>query len=56
MKINKELNFEDLNQFWQYAMQESEAYRKSSRDNYDVKWSGGLTWEQAKAMAILPLL
>jgi len=52
MKINKELNFEDLNQFWQYAMQESKAYRKSSRDNYDVKWSGGLTWEQAKAMAI----
>jgi len=52
MKINKELNFEDLNQFWQYAMQESKAYRKSSRDNYDVKWAGGLTWEQAKAMAI----
>jgi hypothetical protein len=52
MKINRELNFEDLNQFWQYAMQESKAYRKSSRDNYDIKWSGGLTWEQAKSMAI----
>jgi len=52
MAINKEILFEDLNQFWQYAMQESKAYRKSSRDNYDVKWSGGLTWEQAKAMAI----
>lgn len=52
MTINKQLYFEDLNQFWQYAMQESKAYRKSSRDNYDIKWAGGLTWEQAKAMAI----
>lgn len=52
MVINKEIYFEDLNQFWQYAMQETNAYIKRSRDNYDLKWSGGLTWEQAKAMAI----
>lgn len=52
MKINKELYFEDLNQFWQHALQESKAQRKSSRVNGDLKWSGGLTWEQAKAMAI----
>jgi hypothetical protein len=52
MKINKQLYFEDLNQFWQYAMQESKAYRKSSRDTTDLEWHGGLTWEQAKEMAI----
>jgi hypothetical protein len=52
MTINKQLYFEDLNQFWQYAMQESKAYRKSSRGNHDLKWSGGLTWEQAKSMAV----
>lgn len=52
MTINKELYFEDLSQFWHYAMRDSNARRKSSRENYDVKWSGGLTWEQAKTMAI----
>jgi len=52
MTINKQLCFEDLNQFWHYAMQESKAYRKSSRDTTDLEWHGGLTWEQAKGMAI----
>lgn len=51
MTINKQLNFEDLNQFWQYAMRESKAYRKSSRENHNLDWHGGLTWEQAKVMA-----
>lgn len=50
--INKELYFEDLNKFWIYSMQESDAYNKSSRDNSDLKWAGGLTWEQAKMMAV----
>lgn len=52
MKINKQLYFDDLNKFWQYAMRESTAYRKSSRDSNDLEWHGGLTWEQAKEMAI----
>jgi len=50
--INKEIYFEDLNRFWDYAMQDSKAYRKSSRNNSNLQWSGGLTWEQAKQMAI----
>ncbi len=33
-------------------MRESTAYRKSSRDSNDLEWHGGLTWEQAKEMAI----
>ena len=50
--INKEIYFEDLNRFWNYAMQDSKAYNKSSRNNSNLQWSGGLTWEQAKQMAI----
>lgn len=52
MIINKELYFDDLSSFWRYAMQDSTAYRKSSRDNHSLQWSGGLTWEEAKQMAI----
>jgi hypothetical protein len=52
MAINKQLYFEDLNEFWKYSLQDSQAQTKSSRDNYNLQWSGGLTWEQAKQMAI----
>lgn len=52
MAINKEIVFEDLNQFWTFALAESNAYRKSSRENSSLGWYGGLTWEQAKEMAI----
>jgi hypothetical protein len=52
MIINKEFYFDDLSSFWRYAMQDSTAYRKSSRDNHNMQWSGGLTWEEAKQMAI----
>lgn len=52
MAINKELYFDDLHEFWKFSLQESKANRKSSRDNNDLKWHGGLTWEQAKNMAI----
>lgn len=52
MIINNELYFDDLSSFWRYAMQDSTAYRKSSRDNHSLQWSGGLTWEEAKQMAI----
>lgn len=52
MIINKELYFDDLSSFWRYAMQDSTAHRKSSRENHSLQWSGGLTWEQAKLMAI----
>ncbi len=49
--INKSLNFDDLFSFWNYAMQESKAYNKSSRNNSNLNWSGGLTWDEAKRMA-----
>jgi len=52
MVINKQLYFEDLNTFWKYSLQDSQARRKSSRDDYDLEWSGDLTWEQAKQMAV----
>lgn len=50
--MNKHIFFEDLADFWKYAMQESNAYTKSSRRNKDIGWSGGLTWEEAKKMAL----
>ena len=50
--MNKQLVFEDLSEFWRYTMWDSSAYRKDSRDSYDLKWSGGLTWPEAKAMAL----
>ena len=49
--MNKEIHFEDLNTFWDFAMQDSNAYNKSSRSDYDLGWSGGLTWDEAKIMA-----
>lgn len=52
MAVNKEILFEDLNQFWNFAFQESKANRKSSRETTNLEWHGNLTWEQAKAMAI----
>lgn len=50
--INKELHFDDLNKFWQFAMQDSNARRQDSRNDFDLHKMGGLTWEQAKRMAI----
>jgi hypothetical protein len=50
MAINKQLYFEDLDEFWKYSFQDSQARRKESRNNPN-SWAGGLTWEQAKQMA-----
>jgi hypothetical protein len=50
--INKELCFDDLNKFWQFAMQDSNARRTDSRENHDLQNMGGLTWEQARRLAI----
>ncbi|MDR1840191.1 MAG: hypothetical protein LBQ93_11495 [Treponema sp.] len=52
MVINKQLYFEDLSEFWKYSLQDSQARTKSSRENYNLQWSGGLTWEQAKQTAV----
>lgn len=52
MIINKEQYFDDLSSFWRYAMQDSSARNKESRLNHNLQWSGGLTWEEAKQMAI----
>lgn len=51
MTINKHIVFEDLHKFWKYAMQESNAYQKSSRQTAD-RWSGGLSWNEAKNLAL----
>ena len=52
MAINKQIHFDDLSAFWDFSMQESNAYRKSSRDDNLLQWSGGLTWDQAKRLAL----
>jgi len=52
MAVNKELYFDDLSKFWNYSMQESNARNKQSRSNQNLEWSGGLTWDGAKSMAI----
>ncbi|MCS6904155.1 MAG: hypothetical protein RML72_03200 [Bacteroidia bacterium] len=49
--INKELFFENLGDFWKYAMQESNAYNKCSRTDVSA-WSGNVTWEEAKILAL----
>lgn len=51
MSFHKELHFEDLHSFWQYAHQDSNARKKSSRTPDNLGWTGGLSWLQAKAMA-----
>ena len=52
MVVNKELHFADLNDFWQFAMKDSSAHRKASRETDQLEWAGGLTWQQAKTMAL----
>lgn len=52
MMINKTLYYDDLNEFWKFTMQDSKARRKSSRENHNISWHGGLTWEETKEMAI----
>ena len=49
--INKILHFDDLTSFWNYAVQDSNAWKKSSRSNNDLHWYGGLTWDEAKKQA-----
>ena len=51
MTINKHIVFEDLHKFWKYAMQESNAYYRSSREPADI-WSGSLSWDEAKSLAL----
>lgn len=51
MTINKHIAFEDLHKFWKYAMQESNAYQRTSREPSD-RWSGSLSWDEAKSLAL----
>lgn len=51
MIINKILHFNELSSFWDYAMQDCNARTKDSRYNRDIRWSGGLTWDEAKKQA-----
>ena len=51
MTINKHIVFEDLHKFWKYAMQESNAYQRTSREPAD-RWSGSLSWDEAKSLAL----
>ena len=54
MDFHKELYFDDLHNFWQYAMGDSIANTKDSRtiskDSLDK--SGGMSWETAKRLAL----
>ena len=50
--MNLHLKFDNLNDFWNYAWQESNSrYRKSRNPSAD-HWSGGVTWDEAKELAI----
>jgi len=51
MAINKQIYFEDLNEFWKYSLQDSQARTKESR-GIPNHWSGNLTWQQVKQMAV----
>ena len=50
MIINKELYFDDLQTFWDYAMRESRASRKDSRTSSNLN-CGGVSWDEAKRLA-----
>jgi hypothetical protein len=50
--MNKHLVFEDLHEFWQYSFRESNARIKSSRV-YASTWSGGLSWNESKRLALM---
>lgn len=49
--INKHIIYEDLHDFWLYAFRESDAYKKSSREDAS-EWNGNVTWLEAKNLAI----
>ncbi|MCT4614730.1 MAG: hypothetical protein N4A49_07640 [Marinifilaceae bacterium] len=49
--INKHIVYEDLYDFWLYALKESNAYNKSSR-KYSDEWNGNVTWQEAKKLAL----
>lgn len=49
--MNQHLIYDNLYDFWKYAMQDSRAYRRESRAAVN-SWSGGTSWEQAKQLAI----
>lgn len=49
--MNQHLIYDNLYDFWKYAMQDSRAYNKESRATAN-SWSGGTSWEQAKQLAI----
>ena len=51
MAINKELYFDDLQTFWDYAMRESRASRKDSRTSSNLN-CGGVSWDEAKRLAL----
>ncbi len=52
MALHKELQFDDLSDFWHYAVKDSDAWNRESRSEYHLDWSGGLTWTEAKVMAL----
>lgn len=49
--MNIHLKFDNLTDFWNYAWQDSNSWHKDSRSQADI-WSGNVTWEQAKDLAI----
>lgn len=51
MGVNSELHFDDLSEFWHYAMKDSQARNRESRSDHNPEWAGGVTWPEARTMA-----
>lgn len=49
--MKKHLVFQDLQDFWDVAFRESNAYNKSSREPEEY-WNGGLSWNDSKRLAL----
>jgi|GEM_PF-1841537 len=46
------LKFEDLSDFWKFAMEDSDSKAKHSRKVHNHDWAGCKTWEEAKKTAL----
>ena len=51
-QTKREFRFDDLDEFWRYAMVESNAKQKGSREINEKGWSGVRTWDDAKYLAL----
>lgn len=50
--MKEALRFEDLSDFWKFAMQDSKSKKKNSRKINHNTWAGCQNWEEAKEIAL----